>query len=48
MFISLYLEDQHPGVRHRQVEFGSLPVLGRVQTHAVHLQPPSDFQQVVV
>lgn len=43
-----YLENQHSGVRHCQAEFGTLAVLRRVQTDAVHLQPPSNFQQLVV
>lgn len=43
-----HLENQHPSVRNRQTEFSTLSVLGRVQTDAVHLQPPSDFQQLVV
>lgn len=31
-----------------QAELGPLPVLGGVQTDAVHLQPSGDFQQLVV
>lgn len=43
-----HLENQHPGVRHRQAEFSALSVLGGVQTDAIHLQPAGDFQQLVV
>lgn len=43
-----HLKNQHANVRHGQTEIGSLSVLRRVQTDAVHLQPPGDLQQLVV
>lgn len=46
--VGTHLEDQHPGVSHSQAEFTALAVFSRVETDAVHLQPPGDLQQLVV
>lgn len=48
IFTRFYLKHQDPGVCHSQAKLSALSVLGGVQADAVHLQPPSDFQQLVV
>lgn len=43
-----YLEHQHTHVWNSQVDFGALPVGGKVESDAIHLQFPSNLKHLKV